>query len=163
MVSNIIKIEISATTVAWYGAIVATMSAVIGILNYLRDRSKIKIRYKGGWKIIGQQALYDSAKTYFVITVINKGRRPIRIERAGIRMVGLEHPWFLLSDSFMPYRNKVLTEENPTTEFLVSEELIDFSKAWYIAVKDATGREYRKYFHLFPTLWRMWYFLRFRR
>jgi len=165
MLDQTLKVEISATAVAWYGAIVATISTLIALFNYLRDRPKIKIEYRKDIKIIGRQSLYDPSKTYFNITVINKGRRPINITKIAIRVLDLpnKRKFYLLSDSFLITRNRILTEENPTTEFLVEQNLIDFDNAWYISVYDATGQEYRKYLHLFPTFWRIWYFLKFRK
>ena len=159
---TVLKIELSATVIAWYGAIVATISAVIGILNHLRDRARIEIRYKGGWEITGpMEALYSKDKTYFSIKVINKGRRPMNIEKAAIRCIDRNMKYMLLSDSFSSVRNRLIDEKQPTSEFLVEEDLIDFRKAWYILIVDATGREYRKYFRIFPIFWRVYYFLRY--
>jgi len=162
MVDQIFKIEISANAVAWYGAIVATLSALIALLNYWRDKARVKITYQKDIQIMGRQNVYDQTKTYFNITVINKGRRPIKIEKAAIKIVDRKGFW-LLGDSFASHRVKVLTEENPKTEFLTDQAEIDFSKVWYIAIYDAIGHEYRKYFHLLPTFWRVWYFFRFRK
>ena len=162
MTDQIFKIEISANAVAWYGAIVATISVAVALLNYLRDRSKIKIKYRKDMQVVGQ-GLYDTSKSYFNITVINRGRRSINIAKAAIRILGAEQKFDLLTDSFLESRRRFLTEENPTTEFLIDQNLIEFDSAWYIAVYDAAGREYKKYLHLFPTFWRIWYFLKFRK
>ena len=68
-------------------------------------------------KIIGQ-GTYDENKLYFNIDVINKGRRPIKIEKAAIRIFGKGSPFLLLNDSFTSHRPKVLTEKEPRTSFL---------------------------------------------
>ena len=52
MIEKLINIEISATTVAWYGAIVATISVAVALFNYLRDRARIRINYRKNMKII---------------------------------------------------------------------------------------------------------------
>lgn len=162
MSDQLLEIKISATAVAWYGAITATVSIIIAMLNYLRDKPKVKIEYSKNIKISNQQNLYDSSKTYFNISVINKGRRSINITKASIRILGLGGI-YLLTDSFSPNRNRILTEENPTTQFLTDQNSIDFSKIWYIAIHDATGKEYRKYFHLLPTFWRIWCFIKLKK
>jgi len=162
MFDQIFKIEISAGSVAWYGAIVATISVIFALLNYWRDKARVKIVYQKDIRIAGAQNVYDPAKTYFNITVVNKGRRPIKIEKAALKIVDIKG-FLLLGDSFASHRIKVLTEENPKTEFLTDQSEIELSKIWYISIYDGIGREYRKYFHLFPTLWRVWYFLRFRK
>lgn len=162
MFDQILKIEISASSVAWYGAIVATASVLIALLNYFRDRHRVKITYQKDVKLMGTQGIYDQSKTYFNITVINKGRRPVKIEKAAIKIVG-EKGYYLLGDSFAPHRMQVLTEDSPKTEFLADQSLIDLSKIWYIYVYDATGRKYKKYTHILPTFWRIWCFLKFRK
>lgn len=165
MTEQVFNIEISATAVAWYGAIVATISVAVALFNYLRDRAKIKIKYRKNMKMIGAYGPYNPSKIYFNITVINKGRRPINITKAALRDLNLDKKkkFNLLSDSFFAARNQVLTEQNPTTDFFVEQDLIDFSGIWYIVVYGGAGQRYKKYFHIFPTFWRIWYFLRFKK
>lgn len=43
MSNELIKIEISANTVAWYGAILSTISLLIGIYKIWIDRPRLKI------------------------------------------------------------------------------------------------------------------------
>lgn len=149
------SINISATAVAWYGAILATLGTILSIFNYFRDRAKIKIEYRIHIKVHGQHNIYDPNKEYFNITVYNRGRRPVRIEKASIRIFGKDGPWIMLTDSFMAYRNKILNEENPRTEFFMEQNLFDVSKAYFIQINDGANRSYRKYFHNFPTFWRL--------
>ena len=154
--SNDITVQITATHVAWYGAIVATLGMAIALVNSWRDRARIKIQYKRNAQIVGLPQHYDPQKTYFNVTVINKGRRPVNITKAGFGVVGKEAPIALLSDSFSPLRNKVLTEENPTSEFFVEQDEDLLRHATYIFTVDGTGREYRRYLRLSPVLWRVW-------
>ncbi len=44
---------ISAGAVAWYAAIVSTIVRLVQVLNYLRDRAKIKIIFyqNFGWRV----------------------------------------------------------------------------------------------------------------
>ena len=51
MIGEIIKLEISATSVAWYGAIVATASVIATGYNVLRDRAKLRIDIKPNMKV----------------------------------------------------------------------------------------------------------------
>lgn len=156
------SIEISATTVAWYGAIVATFGLLLSLYNVLRDRARIKIKYQRDMTITGNQSIYPADKTYFVVTVINKGRRPINISSAGLRTLGRRTKYSLLSDSFSPHRNRVLTEEKPSTQFIVEQYDEVLKGTLYICVYDETGREYRKYLHILPTFWALWYLLKLR-
>jgi len=151
MFDQILKIEISAQTVAWYAAIVATISAFVILLNYLRDRPKIKIKYMNNAKILPPGSIHDPSKTYFNISVINRGRRAIRIETAALKIISKEGH-FILTDSFLKNRIRVLTEEKPRTEFFVDQSLLDISKISYIVVYDGIGGKYKKYVQRFPSL-----------
>lgn len=153
------KLEILASVVAWYGAIVATAGFVLSLFNSLRDKAHIKIQYQPDMEVVGPGP-YSPGKTYFSVTVINKGRRPANITKAGLRIIGGKRKHLIFSDSFSGHRTRVLTEESPVTEFLVEQDLVPFDKAWYIWVTDATGNIYKRYFHKLPTLWLLWYKLK---
>lgn len=158
--------EISASTVAWYGAIVATAGTCISVINFLRDRPKIKIQFQKDMNIYGPQSIYPKDKTYISITVINKGRRPVNITKAGFRTLGATRKYTIFNDSFSTHRNRVLTEESPTSDFMIEqdEKMLEMLKGtWYIWVQDATGRMYRKYLHPFPYIWRVVYWMKNRK
>ena len=158
--------EISATTVAWYGAIVATVGASISIYNVLRDRPKIIITYQKDMNIYGPQSVYPKDKTYISVTVINKGRRPVNIIKAGLRTLGAKRKFAIFNDSFSKHRKRILTEESPTSEFMVEQDdkmLEMLSGSWYIWAQDATGKMYRKYLHRFPYIWRAIYWMKNRK
>lgn len=142
-----INISITAENVAWYGAIVATASVIFSGINLWRDRSRIKISHSKSY--VMNAPGYDTNELYFDIQVRNIGRRTIALGNIGIKL--LDGSTLLLSDSFNERVNKVLTEQNPRTNFLTLNKEIDFTKAHYIAVFDEAGREYRKYFSKFPT------------
>ncbi|KKR49222.1 MAG: hypothetical protein UT86_C0001G0194 [Candidatus Magasanikbacteria bacterium GW2011_GWC2_40_17] len=76
------SITITADSVSWYGAIIATISffgtITIGTLEYLRDRSKVKITAKKGYKILTISGLENNPQ--IILTAINKGRRPVTLE-----------------------------------------------------------------------------------
>jgi hypothetical protein len=72
--------------------------------------------------------------------------------KAAIRNLGGEKKFLLFTDSFLSTRNRVLTEDNPTTEFFVEQDEAHLDSSLYVCVHDATGRKYKKYMHKFPTL-----------
>ena len=108
MSPDVFKIEISASAVAWYAAIVATAGMLVSLYSVFRDRAKIKIKYQRDMQIIGPQTVYDPNKTYFNITVTNQGRRPVNITKAAFRTIGTRKKYALLADSFSAHRNRVL-------------------------------------------------------
>ncbi len=117
--------EISTSAVAWYAAIVATIGAIIAVLNFFRDRARVVIEYQKDRIILGQQSVYEKDKPHFAITVINRGRRPINIAKAYLRIIGGRKKTFhILTDSFAQHRKRVLNEESPSTDFLVPQDEI---------------------------------------
>ena len=129
--------DITSNSVAWYAALLATVNTVVIIINYLRDRPKVCIEYSKDMQIINGNPLYQDDKNYFNVTVINKGRRPIKITKAGLRIIGSEKKFIIFTDSFQNHRNKILTEESPTSEFLVEQNLINLENSYYIFAQDA--------------------------
>jgi len=156
---NDISINVSASVVAWYGAIVGTIGLVFSAIATIRDRAKIKILFGRDFRVVGGAGPYRDDIDYASVTVLNMGRRPIKIEKAALKIMGRKG-LFLLNDSFAVHRRRTLTEEEPRSEFLVEQDLIDVDRLWYVVVYDARGCEYRKYVHRFPSLWRYWDFLR---
>jgi len=157
MLNNPINLQISASTVAWYGAIVATLSACVAIYNAWRDRAMIVITYQKRMKIMNAIPPLSEDKHYFIVTIRNRGRRAVSIGNAGIMYISGEY--FLLGDSIhnIANTNRVLTEEKPDTQIISEQEGVDFSKLYYIQVFDKAGREYRKYTSKIPTFKKWWY------
>jgi len=160
MLKNIITIQISVNTVAWYGAIIATVGFIMSTYNILRDKAKIKIKYEPNMYIHGGESLnYPGGVEHLSISVINRGRRPIRIEAAYLKILGNKGLVYL-TDSFADHRPRIITEEKPTTTFLVKQNLIDIKKVYCVIVVDGTGRKYRKYVKAFPTFLQFYYLLK---
>lgn len=141
MFNPMVKIEISAGSVAWYAAIVATLSFIFSAYHILRDRARIILKFQKNMRVHGVPA-YKPDKDYFVITVVNRGRRPVIITQAGCKFKQKEKPWTIASDSFF-YGSRELSE-GKSTEFLIEQASIDFSRLLFIWAYDATGRIYKK-------------------
>jgi hypothetical protein len=140
------------SAVAWYGAVVATISIVINILVYSKDRAIIKINFQKNMHVIGKYPTnYSPNKIYFVISVVNKGRRPIKIVKAGAKLFTGDKKLMIFSDSFAFAGKRVLTESEPSSDFLVEQSLINVEDIEYIWVEDGAGRVYKKYFCVLPT------------
>lgn len=144
------KLEITADGVAWYGAIVATAALGFTALNYWRDKARIKIQYKNNIKLWGNNPYYDTDKTYFNVSVINKGRRPIRVSKVWVQTDLKEDSSFIITDSMLPHTKKVLTEDDPRGEYLAEQDSVDLTNGLYIGISDATGKVYKKNLKFFP-------------
>ena len=154
------NINITSSIVAIYGAAVATVSFVIALYVALRDRSKIKVTFQKGNRVINAEPRYKEGVDYLTIIATNVGRRPVAIDKAVIRVIDKGKPYLMLTDSFRDGKPFVLTEEKPREQFLVEQKLINLDNAWYVAVYDCIGNKYRKFIPKFPILWRVLKFLK---
>jgi hypothetical protein len=148
---------ISAKTnwIAVYGAIFATLGFVLSVSNYLRDRAKVRIQYKEEWKMLGHHEHYKENTLYSEIRVINKGRRPIKIEKLGAR-VNNKQDWIIIFDPYWFNRtNRILTEENPSTSIYWEKKLFDQKNIYYFTVTDASGKNYRMWLHRWKYYFRI--------
>jgi hypothetical protein len=155
-----IKLEITASAVAWYGAIVASLSFAFSGYQIWRDSSRIKISLEKGLNFYNSAPLYKEDTEYVGVSVINKGRRPVKITHAAFKILGKEGKQLLLADSFADHRVQVLTEENPKTQFFVEAFLVDVDKIWCIDISDGAGNQYKKYTKNFPTFLRTLYYIK---
>ena len=84
-----IKIEITASTVAWYGAITATAALGIELVKLWLERRRVKLEILPQMRFFGGTFMHYSADTDFVIfKVINKGKRPVTINQHGVKLKG---------------------------------------------------------------------------
>lgn len=151
---NNFTLNISSDWVSWYGAIVATIAVGVSSWMAWRDRAKIKIGWQKDMRLTGDLN-HDPEQPMFVITVINLGRRSVKIGNVSIRLYS---GGYLLSVNsiYNPHgQNRVLNEKNPQTQYFMEQDEMNFDNCWYILVADGFGREHKKYFHLFSTVHRI--------
>lgn len=146
-INDVIKIEISANTVAWYGAILATVGFILGLLNYLRDNAKIKVEVSEGWLTLGDSLSDDQ----IIIKAINTGRRTITLNNVGFILRGggsiiIPHP----ENITFPYELRegksvlVYTDKMSLLNELKNKKK-EIKYAWFI---DATGKIYKTKFEI---------------
>lgn len=140
-----LHIEISASSVAWYGAIVATISVIasiiLGMITLLRDRASIKIKISHGFLVYSPSLSED---LYIFIEAINKGRRPVTLTSLGFKLKNGNNIVFTKSRE-LP---KELTEGKSYQEWISKKEIerdcqklkTSIKYAWF---KDATGKVYK--------------------
>lgn len=148
MLDQILKIEISANTVSWYSAVVATISFlaifVLALLNYLRDRARVEIGLqKNMWVVsAGSVYPYDPDKDYLAITTINHGRRPVTIETIGYEFLGRKKGGAIIINTIPPLPYEITEGKN--LRILSDQSEIPWPKVRCFIVIDATGRKYTK-------------------
>jgi hypothetical protein len=138
-----ISIQISASAVAWYAAIVATIGVIMTCYSAWRDRPRVVVTINPNM-LVRNAPPYDPNKTYIDITVRNRGRRPVQISTVSLKLYRTRG-FVLVSDSIFQHVHRVLTEERPRTNFFIEQDLIDPKNIDYAIVYDETGKFYVKY------------------
>jgi hypothetical protein len=120
------------------GMVLGTAGFVIGVMNYLRDRPRVKVTLN--WNMVNPQ----TNEKIGVLTVTNVGRRPIYIGAAALTVPkGFKHTHLVLAESIP---GKKLSEGDAPAKFRVNHDgLEEYSKQWRDVrgyAEDSTGRRY---------------------
>ena len=144
-----VDINISADVVAVYAAIVATFSAIKVIYDILTDRHKIKLSYRTDVSVQNHPN-YDSNETHFCIEVVNRGKRVVKIVNVGyFTKDGMKN---ILTDSLFDLQNRILTDSNPSTSYLLPLNDVDVKQIWYLYALDGRNKTYKQYLMKFGRL-----------
>ncbi len=154
--NNIFTIEISANVVAWYGAIVATAGFIFSAYSIWRDSVRLKITIEKDLRFYNTHGLYKENVDYVRVTVVNRGRRPVKITQAEILTLNSTKR-LLLTDNFAKHRVQVLTEDEPKTQFFIESSMVNFDKIYCVIIGDGANRLYKKYTKIFPTVLKIYY------
>src|SRR5258708_29143210 len=113
-----INLSMSANAVAFYAAVMSTVVAGVQLFNYLRDRARLQVKVRlrrVALSTDGKQYAMDpslpiaaSSKTFVVITALNLGRRPVKVDGWGGKYIEPQgRSGSLVAPAGMP---KILTE-----------------------------------------------------
>lgn len=149
-----ITVNISADIVAWYGAIIATIAALISAYNAILDRPKVRLDFGKNFRRIEE---WDAP--LFYVSVVNQGRRPVRIDKAWVRVYGYEGE-VLLTDSIKTLQERTLDEKNPKISFWTKESTMNVDRIYCVYASTDAGKIYKKYFKKFPTFGKWWWAIR---
>lgn len=133
-------LTITASAVAWYAAIVSTLSSGVQFAHFLRDRVRVRVKFQRNMKTIGDP-LRDGMKLT-MLTVTNTGRRPVTITNIG--MMFLKNEGAILTDT-NPRVPCELTEGKYVTA-LVNEKNLPFDEIRSFEAYDSSGRTFRRNF-----------------
>lgn len=149
-----VTIQISAGSVAWYGAVIATLAAAVSIYNVWQDRSRVVLGFGKNFRRVEN---WD--EPLFYISVVNRGRRPVKIDKAWVKVYGYDGEG-LLAESLNTAQERTLDERNPKITFWSPEGALEVNNIYRIYVSDETGKVYKKYTKSFPTFMRWWWAIR---
>jgi hypothetical protein len=139
------QINVSGSLLALYGAVLATITAAVQVINHFRDRAKVLLTVKKNMKFAPPDPRYGNM-TMVIITATNAGRRPITITGFGahfLRPIEAEPNWtdWFLSDT-RPSLPCEITEGKMVSAF-TEQEGIDFDAIAYWYAWISTGRKCR--------------------
>lgn len=152
-----------AEILAVYGAVLSTILASLKLLEYLRDRVRIKVTVTYNQKVVPMydpdgihSDTFDKSPPLIVVTAVNIGRRPITIKKAGLMLpsgIGERNESLISCQSL---RDIVDLTENKSHSFALYENDVQkygLKPDKYIGyVIDASGKMY--YSH--KALIRLW-------
>ncbi|MBU2025332.1 MAG: hypothetical protein ABIC36_02660 [bacterium] len=122
---------------------ISTILAIIKIFEYRRDRANIILKCEADQYILakgGPNPYKDGAK-YFVVTVMNRGRRPVTITRVSYIPKNKKDNAGTFFDSFAPGFRELT--EGKSTQYLAEQSKIPLEKIKYIVAIDTTDRQYK--------------------
>ena len=135
----------STQTIAIYGAVLATITAILGWLNFRRDRYKVtvELQWDAGEHYIGMKG--NVIESWGEIRVINKGWRPAFITYVGLDIPGQQTSYGLLRDEQC---QGVILPENVPLRIKVPQDflLMRHAKVWKdirAVIADSHGKHYK--------------------
>lgn len=103
-----IHITISSNVVAFYGAVLASITATVQLANFLKDRVRVKVQVQHDMQVVGDP-MRDPEETMILITITNVGRRPVTITTVGALRLFPNRTHYVFPD-VIPQLPRELTE-----------------------------------------------------
>jgi hypothetical protein len=127
------------------GMILGTAGFVLGVMNYLRDKPQIKVRFAWDYELVSSGTRSQN-KLYGLVTVTNCGRRPVFITSVSIplpKKIGGKSLLLLQS-----IQGKKLDEGDGPAQFMIDQDSVDKKCALYwksmrVVVTDSLGKKYK--------------------
>lgn len=132
-------ITITAGCVAWYGAIVATGSALVAAYAILRDRIRLKLRMQHSMRLVEPLGDYGTDRPYLLITAANVGRRPIQLGLVSFSLKNEKDKGLICRPDWNP-SNEI--SEGKSATLLVDESTIVWEQVCHLNVETA-GKVWR--------------------
>lgn len=132
------------------GVVFGFSGLLLGILNYVRDRSKLIVKLQ--WDMaVTDNPIYDPKKSWGVVRVTNVGRRPAHLANVALRLpktfktpAGFDCDHLMLMESA---GGKKLAEADPQAVFFVAQDsMVQYSAIWRqlrAVAEDSMGKTYK--------------------
>ena len=134
---------VAALVVAVYAALISTITGLVQVFNYRRDRSQVQL--KVGHKMVITDPWREGLT---IVTVMNRGRRPVTITTVGAQRLYPHNP--IVIPETHPALPHGLTEGKSLIAVIPPCDLDMATIAWW-ETYDAVGRPYRLYVAPWPA------------
>ena len=124
---------------AWFGALLSSALALLRVLEFRRDSARVVVSYATGYEVLNSPD-HDPDKTYAVVKVVNRGRRPVTITSIAALPKSRKDKVLMLMDALRGSRELL---EGKSTEYLFEQDLMDFGRIKCFVAYDMTGKQYR--------------------
>jgi len=116
---------------------------IVRILDYRRDRAIIALKCEADQYLVARGGVnpYKDGVEYFIVTVMNKGRRPVTITKVGYVPKNKKDNHVIFADSFLPGFRKLA--EGESTQYIVEQNKIPLDKIKYIVATDTIDRKFK--------------------
>jgi hypothetical protein len=122
--------------VAWYGALLGTLSLVLVVMNYRRDRTKLSLIARADMRRLGE----DDTPILWV-SVANTGRRPVVLENWPYFKVRGDKKYYVMKGCEWEPKTNLAEGEKATT--WCKHDGFAAERINYVVVTDATGRQWK--------------------
>jgi hypothetical protein len=134
----VVHIDISASVVAAYAAVVSTITGAVQVINHFKDRASLLIQVQLNMEMVGDPRYKGMTLTR--IGISNNGRRPVTITNVGAYRLHPHKP-FIVVDT-RPALPCELTEGKQMTALMDQSDLdLAVMESW--EVYTATGKTFR--------------------
>ena len=134
-----IALTISAEAVAWYAAIVSTASLLVSAWSAWRDRARLVITARSGYHLQNPPPGYSEEKIYLTVSVANRGRRPVTIQKVWLTQKDSKRKsGLLLHDSIR--QGSAELAEGKKVDYLLDQAGLDLDTLRGVVAEDLTGR-----------------------
>ena len=134
----VIHINITASVVAAYAAVISTITGAVQVVNHFKDRVSLRIHVQNNMELIGDPRYAEMTLT--TLWISNKGRRPVTITNVGAYRLHPHKP-FIVPDT-RPACPCELTEGKQMTAIIDQSDL-DSSVIESWEAYTATGKTFR--------------------
>ncbi len=146
------EITITGQVIAWYGAILSSVLAVVTILRYLGERVQIKVSAEQNYLVTPGA----DTEELILLSAVNIGKRPVTLVSGSLLLANRGQMLPTAPSYFGKPLPLKLEEGDVCTLYIHADEARrgereEKSKVVAVVFRDAAGRKFKSKFHTRPT------------